>query len=206
MLGYFVAITEPSLVNRLRELRLGRTDRGRAMVERLASLGLSLDWERVEQLAGGAVGRPHVARAMVELGYVKTVGDAFEQYIGKGKPGYVDRPSLTPTEAVELIHGAGGVAVMAHPLSPEPPNLDSLLRQLAAVGLDGLEVYYGDYTLEQVAHLRELAQRHDLISTGGSDFHGQEVLPQYVLGGTRVPYSVVAALRGARANRLGGVS
>ena len=203
MLGYFVAITEPGLVSRLRELRLGRTDRGRAMVEQLATLGLPLRWERVEQLAGGSVGRPHIARAMVERGYVETVAEAFDRYIGKGRPAYVDRPTLTPTEAVELIHGAGGVAVVAHPLSPLIPDLDAFLRRLAAVGLDGLEVYYGDYTPAQVAELREVARRHGLIATGGSDFHGMEVLPQYVLGGTSIPSSVVPALEEARARRHG---
>ena len=203
MLGYFVAITEPGLVSRLRELRLGRTDRGRAMVEQLATLGLPLRWERVEQLAGGSVGRPHIARAMVERGYVETVAEAFDRYIGKGRPAYVDRPTLTPTEAVELIHGAGGVAVVAHPLSPLIPDLDAFLRRLAAVGLDGLEVYYGDYTPAQVAELREVARRHGLIATGGSDFHGIEVLPQYVLGGTSIPSSVVPALEEARARRHG---
>ncbi len=203
MLGYFVDITAPGLVSRLRELRLGRTDRGRAMVERLATLGLPLRWERVEQLAGGSVGRPHIARAMVEQGYVETVAAAFDQYIGSGRPAYVDRPTLTPTESVELIHGAGGVAVVAHPFSPVLPGLDAFLRRLAAVGLDGLEVYYGDYTPERVAQLRQVARRHGLVATGGSDFHGQEVLPQYVLGGTSVPASVVAALREARVRRHG---
>ena len=206
MLGYFVAIAEPVMVSRLRELRLGRTDRGRAMVERLATLGLPLRWERVEQLAGGSVGRPHIARAMVERSYVETVAEAFDRYIGKGRPAYVDRPTLTPTEAVELIHGAGGVAVVAHPLSPLIPDLDVFLRRLVAVGLDGLEVYYGDYTPAQVAELREVARRHGLIATGGSDFHGIEVLPQYVLGGTGVPSSVVAALREARVRRLGATA
>ena len=206
MLGYFVDIAAPVLVGRLRELRLGRTDRGRAMVERLGTLGLPLRWERVEQLAGGSVGRPHIARAMVERGYVATVADAFEQYIGKGRPAYVDRPTLTPAESVELIHEAGGVAVVAHPLSPLIPDLDPFLRRLAAVGLDGLEVYYGDYTPAQVAELRAVARRHGLIATGGSDFHGMEVLPQYVLGGTRIPSSVVPALKEARARRHGATA
>ena len=206
MLGYFIDIAEPGLVGRLRELRLGRTDRGRAMVERLGTLGLPLRWERVEQLAGGSVGRPHIARAMVERGYVETVADAFEQYIGKGRPAYVDRPTLTPAQSVELIHEAGGVAVVAHPLSPLIPDLDDFLRRLVAVGLDGLEVYYGDYTPAQVAELRAVAQRHGLIASGGSDFHGLEVLPQYVLGGTRIPTAVVPALAAARAQRHGATA
>ena len=116
----------------------------------------------------------------------------------------MDRPALTPAESVELIHGAGGVAVVAHPLSPLIPDLDPFLRRLAAGGLDGLEVYYGDYTSAQVAELRAVARRHGLIATGGSDFHGMEVLPQYVLGGTRIPASVVPALAAARARRHRG--
>ena len=206
MLGYFVDIAEPGLVGRLRELRLGRTDRGRAMVERLGTLGLPLRWERVEELAGGSVGRPHIARAMVERGYIETVAEAFDRYIGKGRPAYVDRPTLTPAESVELIHGAGGVAVVAHPLSPLIPDLDDFLRRLVAGGLDGLEVYYGDYMPAQVAELRGVARRHGLTATGGSDFHGMEVLPQYVLGGTGIPASVVPALRAARARRHGATA
>lgn len=203
VLGYFVAVDDPGLVTKLSELRSGRTDRSIGMVERLTSLGMPVDWERVKELAGGTVGRPHIARAMVQLGYVKTSGEAFDKYIGKGMPAYEERPGLTPTEAVKLIHQAGGVAVMAHPLSPAPPDLDSLLYQLATVGIDGLETYYGDYTPDQVAYLLKVAQKHRLIVTGGSDFHGPEVLPQYVLGATQVPSSVLGPLSDARLRRSG---
>lgn len=193
ILGYLLDYNDPVFQKRLLALREGRVDRGRAMVDRLRSLGLNVSWERVRELAGGAVGRPHVAQALVEGGYVATVAEAFERYIGRTGPAYVQRLKLTPVEAVLWVREVGGVPALAHPA--DVADLEQLLPDLLAAGLEGLEVYYGRYTQETIDCLLEVSARHGLIVTGGSDFHGTTVIADAELGGTLVPLEVVEALQ-----------
>lgn len=192
VLGYLLDYTHPMLQQRLLVLREGRQDRGRLMVEKLQALGLDVSWDRVRQLARGAVGRPHVALALVEAGYVSTVSEAFERYLGRGGPAYVERMKVTPADAVALVRQVGGVPVLAHPA--DIPDLGQRIADLVAVGLQGLEVHYGRYTQETIAGLLEVAGKHDLIVTGGSDFHGASVIADAELGGTYVPPQVIEAL------------
>lgn len=152
-----------------REGRLGRADR---MVRKLAENGVQLSLERVFAIAGDAtVGRPHVARALMEAGYVETVAEAFDVWLGNDRPAYVSRERLSPKEAIDLIHAAGGVVVAAHPPFMGP-NFEKIVGELALLGMDGLETYYKHYETDLVARLRSVAKKNGLAMSGGSDYHG----------------------------------
>ncbi len=202
VLGYFVDYEDAELQRTLRLLRESRRGRARAMVDKLAQLGMPIEWERVKELAGaGAVGRPHVAQALVEKGYVKTAAEAFDRYIGRNGPAYVERYKLSPVEAVELIRRASGLPGLAHPVVEgaaealgEALDLDALLAELKQAGLVAVECYYTGYTPEITRQLLAKARQFDLIPTGGSDYHGRNLVGP-VLGGVYVPPESVAALR-----------
>ncbi|MGH2460715.1 MAG: PHP domain-containing protein [Chloroflexota bacterium] len=181
VLGYFVDVTRADFQATLNQLRDSRILRAQRMVEKLNALGMSLTYERVRQLAGtGAVGRPHVAQAMVEKGYVQNSRDAFNLYLGRNGPAYVERFKLTPVESLQLIRAAGGMPVLAHPTYISPGEgsgfeLNAFVGELVEAGLVGIECYYGDYPPETVESLCEIARQFDLIPTGGSDFHGRGI-------------------------------
>jgi predicted metal-dependent phosphoesterase TrpH len=203
VLGYYLEYQRPEFQAILQVLRDARTRRGQRMVELLNQQGVSIMWERVRQIAQGAVGRPHVARALLEAGYVQSIGEAFDKYIGRGCPAYVPRYKLEPVDAIRLIRSANGLPVMAHPITV--PGLDELrkwLPELVTEGLVGLETYYGPYTPEQVQELHELADQYHLIPTGGTDFHGPGIHPT-LLGGRFVPFEAVERLKAAAEKRAG---
>ena len=171
ILGYFTSIEQPRLQTQLASYREGRTARGRTMLAKLSALGMPLRWERLLEIAGeAAIGRPHVAQALVENGHVASVREAFDRYLHTGGPADAAREKLPPSEAIALIRDCGGVAALAHPSFL--PDAESAVAQLAAVGLDGLEVYYKNYTPEEVERYRALADAHGLVPAGGSDYHG----------------------------------
>ncbi len=174
ILGHFIDWRDRQLHEKLVLVQDSRLDRARKMVEKLADLGKPVAWERVRSFAGeGAVGRPHVALAMVEAGHVADVNEAFDHYLGRTGPAYVERYRLSPTEIVELLLQAGGLATLAHPR--EIRNLGALegfLEETARAGLTGMEVYYQDYPPEDVEDLQRIADQFGLIPLGGSDFHG----------------------------------
>jgi len=195
-LGYFVDPDDAAFQNHLATLRDARLGRARRMAEKLAALGMPLDWERVQAIAGeGAVGRPHVARALLERGYVATLGEAFEKYIGHEGPAYVPRYRLTPEEAIAAIQAAGGVAVLAHPAEA---GTIPLIPRLVAGGLDGLEVYYPEHTPEDRDTLLALAEQYGLAVSGGSDFHAPDDPHHAPLGSVWVPPEAVEELRKRR--------
>ncbi|MEW6142969.1 MAG: PHP domain-containing protein [Chloroflexota bacterium] len=171
ILGYFIDYHSPQLNTELEHLRHSRRERGAKMVAKLQTLGKNIKWERVQEIAGtGSVGRPHVAQALLEAGHVSSFRDAFDRYIGRNGPAYVEREKITPVGAVKLILGVGGLPVLAHPA--DVPNLDDFIKQLKAAGLVGLEAYYNGYRLEVIHNLVAIAAQHKLIVTGGSDYHG----------------------------------
>ena len=196
VLGYGFDPAEPVFAARRAWIREGRVGRARRMVERLRALGANVDLDRVLELAGsGSVGRPHVAQALVEAGVVADVASAFSpEWIGTGGRAYVAKDAVSPVQAVELIRGAGGVAVLAHPslhagagAVPEP-----VIRAMAAAGLDGLEVDHPDQGPAERARLRALAGALRLEVTGASDCHG--ALYGYRLGVERTPDAVLKRL------------
>jgi hypothetical protein len=208
ILGYFVDIDDCGLQATLKLSREARWERAKRMAGRLSRLGLHMPWERVAEIASEseAIGRQHVAQAMLAAGHVTTLDEAFEQWIGRHAPAYVERLKLTPEQAIESVVQSGGLAVLAHPYSFSPTgecrrslDLQSWLPRLARAGLCGLEVYYPNYPHRIIRRLLENAQANDLIPTGGSDFHG---LPHHRLGSVSVPWAAWKLLQ-ARYRRQG---
>lgn len=171
LLGLFIDPAREHFRAELDRMRTGRISRGERIVAALAGLGAPISWERVREIAGEAsIGRPHIARALIEAGHVADIDEAFARYLDRNAPAYVERARLLPADAVALVHEAGGLAVFAHP--PFTDRYEAVAESLASAGLDGLEVYYRHYDQAQVASLRALADRLGLLPTGGSDFHG----------------------------------
>ena len=195
ILGYFLDVGSEELQETLSRFRDGRDLRARRRVERLAENGLSVEWRRVEELAqGGAIARPHVALALVERGYVATLQEAFDKYLGRGGPAYVGRSKLSPEDAIRLILRFGGLPVLAHP-ARYVKNLHSHLPSFVEAGLVGMEVYYKDYTLEEVAWLQRLCHRYDLIPCGGSDYHANGSADEVAPGSVGPPPATITRLK-----------
>lgn len=191
VLGYFIDPGHSGLLAALAALRAHRLERAERIVGSLVSAGFSLSLDDVLEHSGtGAVGRSHVARALVAAGDVPSVSDAFTRLLGRGSPHYVAKRAFQVTDALELVHAAGGLAVVAH---PGVGRLDDLVPALAKAGLDGLEAYHSDHSPAQWAHYAELARAHGLLVTGGSDFHGP-TCPTAALGSVPVPPDAVAEL------------
>ena len=186
ILGYFIDFTDKEFGQALERFRNSRLGRAQGMITKLGKLGIDIDWARVQELAGdGVIGRPHVARAMLEKGYIATFEEAFEKYIGHGGPAYVERDKMTPAEAVELVRRARGLPVLAHPFTLTEP--EAQVKKLKITGLVGLEAYYKDASREDVKTMLRLAERYGLIATGGSDYHGIGEGNEVKLGGVDVP-------------------
>ena len=192
VLGYFIDWHDPDFLAMLVKFRHGRYGRAERMAKKLTALGAPISFDRVKEIAGDAsIGRPHVAQALVEAGHVATVTEAFDKYIGREGPAYVERFRLTPEDAVALILRAGGVPVLAH-----PREVTEWVFPLVKAGLLGLEVHYGMYDDMTRAELARLAKQYGLIATGGSDFHGLNKMGHLSgLGQNAVPPDVVEKLR-----------
>jgi predicted metal-dependent phosphoesterase TrpH len=206
VLGYGIDPHHPDLAAKLLDVRDGRASRNRLILARLAELGCPMDWEEVAAFAGEeVVGRPHFARAMIARGYVASVQEAFDRFLAKGKPAYMDRLRFPPEECIRLVRAAGGVAVLAHPFTWEPDSarLAERLTPLVEAGLGGIEAYYTEHTLEQQIVCLRLAQRHGLLVTGGTDAHGS-VTPDRTLGRGRGGLEVPDALLGPLLDALAG--
>ena len=180
VLGYLFDERHARLRSCLSRQNGARDRRNVRILERLAGHGLPVSIEDVTARARGSVGRPHIARARVARGHVPTVAEAFDRWIGDGRPCFVDKEIITPKEAIDVIHQAGGAAVLAHPLAlgAAAEQAEALIRGLVGCGLDGVEVDYGAYSPGQRAMLRCFADRHGLVPTGGSDFHDEPAPPQ----------------------------
>ena len=193
VLGYFIDYTSKELAAALDRFRYSREGRAQGMVVRLAELGIHISWERVREIAGsGTVARPHIAQAMLEKGYISSIKEAFDKYIARDGPAYVERKKMTPVEVVQLILRNRGIAVMAHPFFvPEP---EAIIAELKAAGMAGIEAYYNNYTNEDIGTLIALAKNHGLIVTGGSDYHGLDESNETLMGGVEVPMEAVSRL------------
>ncbi|MFZ5472032.1 MAG: PHP domain-containing protein [Myxococcota bacterium] len=186
ILGHFIEPGDARLGGFSAFLRTEREKRMERMVEKVCSLGFPVTMEEVRTLAGDAhLGRPHLARVMVERGFCADTKEAFDRYLGDGRRAYVDRYRLSGQEAIALIRGAKGAATVAHPGTSKLER--SELASLAAVGLAGLEVYHSDHSPSVRQKFLTLAQELDLVPTAGSDFHGEKVAPLRKLGSTSMP-------------------
>lgn len=192
VLGYFVDWHDPQFLAMIDKFRDGRIGRAEKMVAKLAELGAPVSFARVKEIAGdGAIGRPHVAQALLETGHVQTTRQAFDLYLANDKPAYVEHFSLPPVEAVQLIRSARGVPVLAH-----PDGVEQFVPDLIKGGLRGLECYYPEYGERKLRELLDLAKRFGLIATGGSDFHGLDKMGHMAgLGTVNVPWEVVERLK-----------
>lgn len=170
ILGYYIDYENKKLINRLAEIKNSRFIRARKMITKLKKTGVDIDFGQVQKIArGDLIGRPHIAWAMVEKGYVFSIKEAFEKYIGKGKPAYVPRYKIFPQEAIELIKHVGGIAILAHPgLLNSSDNFKSVMN----MGVEGIEVLYPEHSQEQIKKYTEFCNNKNLLLTGGSDYHG----------------------------------
>ncbi len=215
LLGYGFDPEGPELAERLAALRRSRAARNAQMAEKMAALGLPVTLDDVREAAkkhGGeeseVIARPHFAQALINKGIVSSVQEAFDKYLASGRPLYQAKDVLTPADAIALLHRAGGVAVMAHPgLVPlsEPALAVRVAALHDAAGLDGIEALYSQHSPADTERFLELARRHGLLITGGSDFHGTpkpDVPLGIVFGGKPAPISLLAALRSAQRTTL----
>lgn len=193
VLGYFIDYTNKDLIASLDKMRNSRYLRAEKMVSKLKSLGCNIEMERVKEIAGsGAVGKPHIARALLESGDISSLQEAFDKYIGDGGPAYVTREKLTPVEAVKLVIEFGGLPVLAHPFSCTSPEKE--VKELKAAGLVGLETFYAGYLPKDIQILLNIADKYELIPTGGTDYHGIDADSNVNIGEIDLPFHYVEKL------------
>jgi hypothetical protein len=206
VLGYYVGFRLPSFQSRLQGLRDTRDRRNDMIIDKLRKLGMDVSMQEViDRLerplrVGETIGRPHIASLLLGKGYVASIKEAFDRYLGTGRAAFVNPPRIAPHEAIEWIRESGGCAVLAH---PGLYGNDELVKDLIAQGLDGIEAYHSDHTLEQEKHYADLAVKHRLIVTGGSDFHGERGGAEYhgPIGNRTVDYACVLQLKQLSAER-----
>jgi 3',5'-nucleoside bisphosphate phosphatase len=194
LLGYFINTADEKLLGELARFQTVRQSRIREMVDRIQKLNVPLREETVFAVANcRSPGRPHVARALVKQGLCTNLDEAFERFLKKGKPGWVPKCKMSATQAIELIHGAGGLAVLAHPALN---HCDDLIPMLAECALDGLECYHTKHPWAVAEHYVKMAEQRGLLVTGGSDCHGVSK-GRPLIGGIKLPYARVEAMKRA---------
>ena len=203
VLGYGVEPEDEPTRATLLALRATRESRARRILANLLRLGIAIDFNQIKAIAGdGMIGRPHIARAMLNRGAVSTTQEAFDVYLAEGKPAYAPNDALDPFQAIDLIHRARGVAVLAHPAFTHG-DVEALLASMIRHGLDGIEAHYPQHTPEQTKRYAEIAREHGLLVTGGSDFHGLTPGAQFEFGETGLPAGTIEALDARIAARRG---
>ena len=191
LLAYGFDPQDKGLVAAIARYRDSRRERARKILARLKGLGIKISLEEVEAIArGGALGRPHVAEALMQGGHIETFQEAFQRFLGHHAPAYVPKQTVALEEAVSIVREAGGVTVLAH---PGTLNRDHLIAGWAGRGLDGIEVWHSKHAAADVTRFKEIAKRHGLLMTGGSDFHGERT-PDVSIGGVPVPEAVLKPL------------
>lgn len=199
MLCYMFDVHNQRLNELLVVQRNNRESAFLAMCDKLDTLGLPIDAENIlKSVNTSSLGRPHIARSMVTLGYVENTKEAFDRYLGSGGQAYIKRQIVNLSKAVDIIHSAGGIIVLAHPIIPDVPeylNVEKIIPEIASVGVDGIEAYYTGYSSEDTERLVALANTYDLILTGGSDFHGSSIVPHCKLGQVIVPLECVEKIK-----------
>ncbi len=203
LLGYFIDFQSADFLEYLSRLRANRAERADLMVRKLQGLGFPITREQVLAVAGrAAVGRPHIARVLVQEGLVGSMKEAFDRYIGAGCPAYIPRFKYPPGEAVRLIIRARGIPVLAH---PGLAGQDGIIPELVRAGLKGLEVYYPLHTGRQIEHYLQLCTQYGLVPTGGSDYHGAGSEEHGQLAAATVSYTTVQRLKEMAGRLYGGL-
>lgn len=204
ILGYYIDIGSRRIKDKLEDMNSRRNKRNVRLVRKLNGMGVDITLEEaMNEAQGDIVGRLHIAKALVRKGVVQSIPEAFDRFIGIGKPGYIEKEKLTPKQGIELIKSAGGIAVLAHPLliGLSMEKLDKLLAELKGYGLGGIEAYYTSHTYEDMGNLLRLAVKHGLAATGGTDFHGAnkpEVEIGTGRGNLRIGYELLQGLKNIR--------
>ena len=200
ILGYSIRLDDPQLNKTLALLQQARKNRNPQIVKRLNSMGFDFSLKNVaSEIGNGQLGRPHIARYMVKMGFVKSIDEAFKKYLAQGKPAYVDKYRVECERAIEVILDAGGIPVLAHPilLNLDKKQTTGLFAQLKEMGIKGVEVYYPEHSPDMIAFYSELAKSNGLLKTGGTDFHGS-LKPDIQMGSGRgdffVPYDIYEKL------------
>ena len=189
ILGYFIDMESQDLQKTLESFREDRLYRAKSMVEKLTNLGYKITWDEVLKVAGsGSVGRPHIAEILAETGQVSSIKAAFDELIGRNGPAYTERRKMDPETAIELIVQHSGIPVLAHPR--EVNNLDEILPSLVSSGLKGMETYYGRYSTQERTRFQQLCDNHNLLATGGSDYHGPDRAAECDLGDSKTNLQV----------------
>ena len=213
LLGYYIDHTSAELLEKLTIVQQARAERNLKIVEKLQGLGIDIDLSEVKEAPEhGQIGRPHFAYTMVQKGYVQNIQDAFDRYLRKGGPAYVEKFKFSPEEAMSVIHKAGGITVLAHPFTTNQLQLQDLelvIVDLKEKGLDGIETYYPEHSEGQTRLYRHLAEKYGLVITGGSDFHGlnkdKEDLGEGYGNGGECSHNLVDELQARREVRLRGL-
>lgn len=192
MLAYLFDPAHESFCEQLRLFKIKREQRGMLIVEKLQQMGVSITFEDVKRVAGNSViGRPHIAEALLKLRHISAIEEAFRKYIGYESPAYVPKAAWSPKEAIDMIHSAGGLAVMAH---PGIANMTKHIPKMATLGMDGIEVFHYAHNRETITMLKKVAEAYSLLMTGGSDFHGRSVREGSV-GSQKVPAELLDQLK-----------
>lgn len=192
ILGYYIDFKKEWFLDRLQFLRETRTKRALQMIGKLNELGLKITIQDVLNISGeGAIGRMHIARALLERKYISAIAEAFQKYIGKGRYAYVKKYRITPREAIDMVDKLGGISVLAH---PQIMNIDSIIPIMIKQGLQGIEVYHSDHTHEGEEKYLAMTRSYNLLVTGGSDCHGIGK-GKVLMGTVKIPYELVEKLK-----------
>lgn len=193
ILGYYIDYKAPWFIDTLEKLQNSRYERAEKIVDKLHDMGMDITLEQVKEIADdGAMGRPHIARAMIDKGYISNIREAFSEYIGKDRPAYVERYKLSTAETIDIIEQLGGISVLAHPgLIKNKSNIGKIID----LGIDGIEVYHTKHDDETVKNALTIANSRRLLITGGSDCHGIKLNDEPILGNCSIDYKYVQYLK-----------
>jgi len=194
ILGYFIDYKSSNIIKATETLRKNRITRAMEMVKKINSLGFDLTFEEVKKFSkGDFIGRPHVARALIEKGYFNSIEETFEQLLNRGKPAYVERKTLGLKETIDLIHKVNGIAILAHPgILKNKEVIDYCIEN----GIDGLEAIHSKHKEKDVKYLLDIGNKHNLIITGGSDCHGKIINGDYLMGKYYVNLNYIPQMKG----------
>lgn len=194
MLGYFIEYNSINIVNLTKKLQYERVIRAKKIIANLNKLGIDITLSDIEEdLEKNVIGRPHIARVLIEKGYVKNINQAFEKYLNKGKPAYVKKCELTIENAINLIHNIDGIAIIAH---PGLIKNEEIIYYCIKLGIDGMEIIHPKHLRKNFLKLINIANKYDMIKTGGSDCHGKLVNGKYLLGDYYVNINNIPKMKG----------
>lgn len=204
ILGYYIDFNDERFLQNISVLQKARAERNPKIIKNLQNLGLKIDFEEViEEAKTGQVGRPHFAQVLLKKGYVKDINEAFNKYLKKGAPAYENKFRFPPNEAISYILNAGGMPVLSHPNTlnyQTNTELESIVSEMVKYGLAGIEVYYSEHSKNQTEFYEQIAKKYDLLITGGSDFHGQNLKGTDLGTGRKnlnVPYALLKRMKEA---------